>query len=37
MRNIDMRGRRLDDPNLEAHPVRVPEVEMHFHFEDAFR
>jgi len=24
MRNIDMRGRRLDDPNLEARPVRMP-------------
>ena len=37
MRSTDMRGRRLNDPNLEARPVRVSRVEMHFHFEDAFR
>ena len=37
MRRIDMRGRPLGDPHLEAHLVRMPRVEMHFHFEDAFR
>ena len=37
MRSIDRRSRRLDDPHLEARLVRMPRVEMHFHFEDAFR
>jgi hypothetical protein len=37
MRHIDMRGRRLSDPNLEACLVRMPRVEVHLHFEDAFR
>ena len=37
MRRIAMRGRRLDDPHLEARPVRLPKAEMHFHFESAFR
>ena len=37
MRSIDMRGRRLDDPNLEARLARMPKAEMHFHFEGVFR
>jgi adenosine deaminase len=37
MRRIDRRGRRLDDPNLEARLARMPKAEMHFHFEGAFR
>jgi len=28
---IDMRGHRLDDPNLEARLARMPKAEMHFH------
>jgi hypothetical protein len=31
MRTIDMHGRRLDDPNLEACLARMPKAEMHFH------
>ena len=37
MYSIDMRGCRLDAPNLEARLVRTPKVEMHFHFEGTFR
>ena len=37
MRNIDRRGRWLDDPHLEARLVRMPKGEMHFHFEGVFR
>lgn len=37
MRSIDMRGRRLDDPNLETRLAHMPKAEMHFHFEGAFR
>ncbi len=37
MRSIDTRGRRLDEPNLEARLARMPKAEMHFHFEGALR
>jgi hypothetical protein len=37
MRSTDMRGRRLNDPNLEERLARMPKAEMHFHFEGVFR
>jgi hypothetical protein len=36
IRNMHMRGHRLDSPNLKVRLARMSQAEMHLHFEGAF-